>query len=82
MLSGKHTGTARSGKRVGHKAIYKFDSVVGDTVQIRSLHITLVITAHHLCCMIVSHNVYNIIRLMSSFLLGQCGTQRQPQQSH
>ena len=74
VLSGKHTGTARSGKRIGHKAIDELDSVVGNAVQIRGLHITLVITAHHLCCMIIRHDIHNIIGLMGSFLLRQCGT--------
>ena len=61
MLTGNHTGTAWTTQRISNKTIGKAYTIIGYTIQIRSLHITGIITTHHLSRMIIRHNIYNII---------------------
>lgn len=68
VLAGKHTRTARSAQRVSHKTVGKDYTIVGDTVQIRSFHKATSIAAHHLCRMVVGHDVHDIVLFGSLFL--------------
>ena len=69
MLTGYHAGTARSTQWISHKTIGKAYSVISDTIQIGSFHITCIIATHHLSCMVVCHDINNIIWFCFFFLL-------------
>ena len=69
MLSRNHTGTARTAQRIGHKAVRKQDSVPGDPVQVRCMCIARVIAAHHLCRMVIGHDIHDVKRLSGLFLI-------------
>ena len=71
MLSCEHTCTAWSTERIGNKAVGKLHTVCCYTVKVGCLDITIVITAHHLRCVVVSHYIYYIILLfLFLFLFG------------
>ena len=67
MLACNHTGTAGTTQRVCHKTVREAHSLIGNAVQIGSFHIARIITAHHLCRMVIGHDVHNVVLLL--FLL-------------
>ena len=69
MLARQHTGTAGTAQRIGHETIDEDNTVIGNTIQIGSLNQTA-ITAHHLGCMVVGHDVHDVVLLGRFFLAG------------
>ena len=67
MFTGQHAGTAGTTQRVCHKTVREAHSLIGNAVQIGSFHVARIITAHHLCRMVIGHDVHNIVLLL--FLL-------------
>ena len=51
-------------ERVCHKTVGEAHAIVGYTVEIGSLHVPLVIAAHHLGRMVVGHYVHNVVGLL------------------
>ena len=64
MFAGNHTGTTGTGERVGHKAVYKTYTIAGNTVEVWSLHMGFIVAGHHLCSMVICHDVQNIWTLL------------------
>ena len=62
MLTRNHTSTTRATQRVCDKTVCKTYPFIGYPIQVRGVHITLVIATHHLSRMVVCHNVDNIQR--------------------
>ena len=79
VFAGQHTGTARSAQGIGNKTVDETHAIISDPVQIRSLNIPCVVTAHHLSRMVISHDVNNVVLFRGFFLLrgtaGQYGHQ-------
>ncbi|CCZ37965.1 unknown [Bacteroides fragilis CAG:558] len=73
MLACDHTSTAGTAQRVCNEGICKTHAVTGNTVEVRSFHITGIVAAHHLCRMVVRHNINNVQGLLLFFLFA-CGT--------
>lgn len=69
VLACQHTGTAGSTEGIRHKTVGKLYTIGCDTIQIGSMYITTVITAHHLSGVVVGHDIHNIIRFGILFLL-------------
>ena len=63
VLPRQQNSTARTGKRITNKTIGKSHSFSSNTVKMGSLHISLLITTHHLLSMVVCHDIYNVQRL-------------------
>ncbi len=64
VLTCDHTGTTRAGERVGHKTVDKPHSVLSNTVQIGGLYITMIVARHHLCRMVISHDIQDVRSLL------------------
>ena len=79
VFAGQHTSTARSAQGIGNKTVDETHAIISDPVQIRSFNIPCVVTTHHLSCMVISHDVNNVVLFRGFFLLrgtaGQYGQQ-------
>ena len=64
MLACNHTGTAGTTQRVCHKTVRKAHSLIDYAIQVGSFHVARIITAHHLCRMVIGHDIHNIILLL------------------
>ena len=69
MLSGEHTGTARSTDGIGHKAVGKAHAFIPDTVDVRCVDVTLVVSADGLVRVVIAHDVDDVHRLLWFCLL-------------
>ena len=61
VLTCKEAGAAWSTNGVGHKALGKAYAIVGDSVQVRGLYVTGVVTTHHLGGVVVRHDVNDVV---------------------
>ena len=64
VLSGEHTCAARARNGVCHIAAGEFHAVVGYTVKVGSRDVAGVIRAHHLCRMVISHDIHDVKGLL------------------
>lgn len=70
VFSCEHACPAGAAQRVGHETVGESHAVGGDAVEVRGLHVTGVITAHHLCSVVISHDVDDVVGLfLAVFLL-------------
>ena len=68
MLTGKHTARLGPLKELATKLFVKITTIVGDTVQIWSFHKVAPIATHHLCRMVIGHDIHDIILVGNFFL--------------
>jgi len=60
VLSCQETGSGGTAEGIGDKGIGESYAVIGNTVKIRSMDMTIVETAHHLGCVVISHDEYDV----------------------
>ena len=66
VLARYHAGTAGSAQRISLKAVGKEYSFFRYAVKIGSFHISGIIATHHLCCMIIGHDIDDVQWLLCS----------------
>ena len=69
MLAGEHTSTARSTDGIGHKAVGKAHAFIPDTVDVRCVDVTLVVSTDGLIRVVIAHDVDDVHRLLGFCLL-------------